>query len=62
MLKRLWDLTYWQFVRNRRICAGCGERRSTAKGRVNYGFAFDVPKKLYHTACFLVENRRRKNA
>lgn len=62
MFKHLWDLTYWRFRRNRRVCAGCGERRDTDKGKVNFGFAFDVPKKLYHSICWSIENKRRKNA
>lgn len=54
------DRTYWEIRRRMRVCAECGEHRSEAKGKVNFGFAFDKPKKLYHRECHGLEAARRR--
>lgn len=60
--QKIIDMTYWRYKRSQRVCGHCGERRSKLKGKVNYGFVFEQPKKLYHSGCWLVENRKRKEA
>lgn len=62
LLQKLLDLTYWRYKRSRRVCAGCGERSNQNKGKVNYGFAFEKPKRLYHMACHSIENERRRTS
>jgi hypothetical protein len=51
MLQKLLDLTYWRFKRWNRRCFACTKKQTYEDGKVNFGIAFQHPKRYYHERC-----------